>query len=144
MKQCHVQMIRLIQLLSFSYSCCCHSSSAQCLIFFCYFAAVNQPFIVIQKERRYKGGRVHFSTCELVHSKGSTHTLPHSFNLFMIWPTIHYHGFRIVVDRTLGLPKLRPNFLPMYSQFGFPQRMSELSKFCSTFFNQFLHKWRAN
>ena len=44
----------------------------------------KSAFYSIQKERHYKGGRVHFSTCELVHSKGSKHTLPHYFNLFMI------------------------------------------------------------
>ena len=37
--------------------------------------------------------------------------------------------YKLVIDRTLGSAELRPNFLPMLSQFGFPQRMSELSKF---------------
>ena len=51
----------------------------------------------------------------------------------------------LVVDRTLSLAELRLNFLPMLSQFGFPQRMSELSKFGSTifchFFANFCHQW---
>ena len=55
----------------------------------------------------------------------------------MIHSTIYYL-FQLEVDRILVSAQLRPKFLLMLRQFGFPQRMSELRKFGSTIFCQFL------
>ena len=45
--------------------------------------------------------------------------------------------YRLVLERTLGSAELRPNFLPMLSQFGFPPK-NVRTKFCSTIFCRFL------